>query len=113
MNPKYVPEFEAAGLKFVGRDVDNERMEVNPLLFYSIICLRCDLLEGGFMNHKKADHFAVCKPILIFFSFAVRPGRTFFLYPLNIFLLFTNISLVTDNDFKVDIIYWYVYTYSA
>jgi CTP synthase (UTP-ammonia lyase) len=29
VNPKYVADFEAAGLKFVGRDVDNERMEVS------------------------------------------------------------------------------------
>lgn len=27
VNPKYVPEFEAAGLKFVGQDVDGLRME--------------------------------------------------------------------------------------
>ena len=33
MNPKYVPDFEAAGLKFVGRDVDNERMEVRARIF--------------------------------------------------------------------------------
>jgi CTP synthase (UTP-ammonia lyase) len=31
VNPKYVAELEAAGLKFVGRDVDNERMEVSSL----------------------------------------------------------------------------------
>jgi hypothetical protein len=33
VNPKYVPDFEAAGLKFVGRDVDNERMEVRARIF--------------------------------------------------------------------------------
>jgi len=31
VNPKYVPEFEAAGMKFVGQDVDGERMEVMEL----------------------------------------------------------------------------------
>merc|ERR1711874_494192 len=31
VNPKYVPEFEAAGMKFVGHDVDNVRMEIMEL----------------------------------------------------------------------------------
>ena len=31
MNPKYVAEFEAAGMKFVGRDTENVRMEVMEL----------------------------------------------------------------------------------
>jgi len=31
VNPKYVAEFEAAGMKFVGHDVDNVRMEVMEL----------------------------------------------------------------------------------
>ena len=29
VNPKYVPDLEKAGMKFVGRDEDNERMEVS------------------------------------------------------------------------------------
>lgn len=28
VKPKYVPEFEAAGMKFVGQDVEGERMEI-------------------------------------------------------------------------------------
>ena len=31
MNPKYVPEYEAAGMKFVGHDVGNVRMEIMEL----------------------------------------------------------------------------------
>lgn len=31
VNPKYVPEFENAGMKFVGQDENNERMEVMEL----------------------------------------------------------------------------------
>jgi hypothetical protein len=40
VNPKYVPDFEAAGLKFVGRDVDNERMEVRVRIFKLLRVLR-------------------------------------------------------------------------
>lgn len=31
VNPKYIPDFEAAGLKFVGHDVDGQRMEIVEL----------------------------------------------------------------------------------
>lgn len=31
VNPKYVPEFEAAGMKFVGHDVEAVRMEIMEL----------------------------------------------------------------------------------
>ena len=31
MNPSYIDKFEQEGLMFVGRDVDNERMEVAEL----------------------------------------------------------------------------------
>lgn len=31
VNPKYIEEFENAGLKFVGRSEDNERMEIVEL----------------------------------------------------------------------------------
>ncbi len=31
VNPKFVPEFEAAGMKFVGHDSENTRMEIMEL----------------------------------------------------------------------------------
>ena len=31
VNPKYVPEFESHGMKFVGRDTENVRMEIMEL----------------------------------------------------------------------------------
>lgn len=31
VNPKYVNDFEAAGLRFVGQDVEGERMEMMEL----------------------------------------------------------------------------------
>ncbi len=31
VNPKYIEEYEKAGMKFVGRSVDNERMEILEL----------------------------------------------------------------------------------
>jgi CTP synthase (UTP-ammonia lyase) len=42
VNPKYVPDFEAAGLKFVGRDVDNERMEVRARIFKPKTSIPCE-----------------------------------------------------------------------
>merc|ERR1712037_977211 len=38
VNPKYVPEFEAAGLKFVGQDVAGERMEIVELAGHPFYC---------------------------------------------------------------------------
>merc|ERR1711971_132363 len=38
VNPKYVPEFEAAGLKFVGQDVAGERMEMVELAGHPFYC---------------------------------------------------------------------------
>ena len=38
VNPKYVPEFEAAGLKFVGQDVVGERMEMVELASHPFYC---------------------------------------------------------------------------
>ena len=32
MNPQYINDFEAAGMKFVGRDCENMRMEVMELV---------------------------------------------------------------------------------
>lgn len=31
MNPKYISDFQAAGLKFVGHDTDGQRMEIAEL----------------------------------------------------------------------------------
>ena len=38
VNPKYVPEFESAGLKFVGQDVSGERMEMVELAGHPFYC---------------------------------------------------------------------------
>jgi len=38
VNPKYVPEIEAAGMRFVGQDVDNVRMEVMELQGHPFYC---------------------------------------------------------------------------
>jgi len=38
VNPKYVPDFEAAGMKFVGQDVDGERMEIMELSGHPYYC---------------------------------------------------------------------------
>jgi len=52
VNPNLVGALEEAGLKFVGRDVTGERMEVNSLLFWLLNAefpMRCALQSDAFL----------------------------------------------------------------
>ena len=74
MNPKYVPEFEAAGMKFVGHDSENVRMEIMELSG-SLLSLGSDFLI--FRAGEPANFLAASAPDF-FFQAAPTPAPDFF-----------------------------------